>query len=66
MRAFLVTCLAVSLAACTSAPKILDPRLSAATPAGGATPARPGLDDAPWPLNPDSCWPDCIIRPPKK
>jgi hypothetical protein len=46
--------------------KVLDPKFSAAAAAGGAAVARPGLDDVPWPLNPDSCWPDYIIRPPKK
>lgn len=46
--------------------KILDPKFSAVAPAAGAAAVRPGLDDNRWPLNPDSCWPDYIIRPPKK
>jgi hypothetical protein len=92
MRATLVTCLVVSLAACASAPKkapvagpatpaaaskpapaarpmvakILDPKFNAAATAGGALTIRLAIEDAPWPLNADSCWPDYIIRPPKK
>ncbi len=46
--------------------KILDPKFAAAAAAGAAAGARPGLDGDPWPLNPDTCWPDHIIRPPKK
>ena len=44
--------------------RILDPKLP--TPGAAAAPgARTTIDDT-WPENPDSCWPDYIVRPIKK
>jgi hypothetical protein len=44
--------------------RILDPKFSQAA-AASAQPVRMGLDD-PWPADAESCWPDYIIRVPKK
>ena len=44
--------------------RILDPKFNPPTPAGASAP-RPGLDDG-WPEMAGTCWPDYIIRAPKK
>ena len=45
--------------------KILDPKFSPPGAATGTAAARPGLDDE-WPEMAGTCWPDYIIRVPKR
>jgi hypothetical protein len=45
--------------------RILDPKFSQTAASTTAQPVRMGLDD-PWPADAESCWPDYIIRVPKK